>query len=272
MSDKKVNIIKGLILTIFGLAFLSPFVIMIIGAFTPMKIPIGNPFTWIKTQPLGLSNFRHIFEYSPILTWLWNSLVVSVIPTLLQMFFASILGYIFARKEFWGKDILFWLMMAVIMVPTQVLIIPRYIMFSKFGWVNTRMALIVPLVWSIMGVFLVKQFMQQIPASLEESAKIDGANDFKIFFRIMLPLSKPVIATVGTFAFISSWNDFLTPLIFTTSNKMYPITVGLASLLTNEGHFGIEMAGALISFVPTFLMFLFFQKYFTKGIAFTGIK
>ena len=195
-----------------------------------------------------------------------------MIPTLLQMFFAAILGYIFARKNFWGKDILFWTMMSVIMVPTQVLIIPRYIMFSKMRLIDTHMALIIPLVWSIMGVFLVKQFMQQIPMSLEESAKIDGASDLKIFFSIMLPLSKPVIATVGTFAFISSWNDLLTPLIFTTSRDMYPITVGLASLLTNEGNFGIEMAGAMLSFIPTFLMFLFFQKYFTKGIALTGIK
>ena len=137
---------------------------------------------------------------------------------------------------------------------------------------NKRAALILPAVWSIMGVFLVKQFMAQLPKSLEESAKIDGASDMKIFFSIMLPLSKPVIATVGTFAFISAWNDFLTPLIFTTSSEMYPITVGLASLLTKEGNFGIEMAGAFLSFIPTFLIFLFFQKYFTKGIAFTGVK
>lgn len=272
MKDRKIKIIRNVILALFGLAFIIPFLIMMTGAFIDAKIPVGNPFTWLKTHELTLKNFQHIFKYSPILRWMLNSIIVSVIPTVLQMFFAAILGYIFARKDFFGKDILFWAMMAVVMVPTQVLIIPRYIMFSNFGWVNKRTALIVPAIWSIMGVFLVKQFMAQVPKSLEESAQIDGASDLKIFFTIMLPLSKPVIATVGTFAFISSWNDFLTPLIFTTSSDMYPITVGLASLLTKEGHFGIEMAGAFLSFIPTFIIFLFFQKYFTKGIAFTGIK
>lgn len=162
--------------------------------------------------------------------------------------------------------------MAVIMVPSQILIIPRYIMFNKIGWINSYIPLILPRVWDIMGVFFVKQFMLQLPKELEEAAYIDGANDFHILFGIMAPLSKSVIATVGTFAFITCWNDFLTPLIFTTSKEMYPITVGLASLLTKEGNFGIEMAGAVFSFIPTFLMFLFFQKYFTRGIAFTGIK
>ncbi|CAM3627902.1 carbohydrate ABC transporter permease [Erysipelothrix urinaevulpis] len=272
MSEKTAKIIRNIILVIFGISFLVPFIIMITGAFIDAKIPVGSPFLWLKTHEITLNNFRHIFKYSQILRWLVNSIIISVIPTVLQMFFAAILGYVFARKDFFGKEILFWSMMAVVMVPTQVLIIPRYIMFSGFNLVNKRAALILPAVWSIMGVFLVKQFMAQLPKSLEESAKIDGASDMKIFFSIMLPLSKPVIATVGTFAFISAWNDFLTPLIFTTSSEMYPITVGLASLLTKEGNFGIEMAGALLSFIPTFLIFLFFQKYFTKGIAFTGVK
>jgi multiple sugar transport system permease protein len=114
--------------------------------------------------------------------------------------------------------------------------------------------------------------MQTLPKDLEEAARIDGAGDFTVFFKIMLPLAKPVIATVGTFAFISNWNDLLTPLIFTTSQDMYPVTVGLASLLTKEGNFGVEMAGSLLSFIPTFLIFLFFQRYFVKGIALSGIK
>jgi multiple sugar transport system permease protein len=152
------------------------------------------------------------------------------------------------------------------------LIIPRYIMFSEFGWINTYLPLIVPEIWGILGVFFVRQYMQTLPKDLEEAARIDGAGDFTIFFKIMLPLSKPVIATVGTFAFISNWNDLLTPLIFTTSQDMYPVTVGLASLLTKEGNFGVEMAGSLLSFIPTFLIFLFFQRYFVKGIALSGLK
>ncbi len=114
--------------------------------------------------------------------------------------------------------------------------------------------------------------MMTLPKDLDEAAQLDGAGDFKIFFRIYLPLAKPVVATVGTFAFISNWNDLLTPLIFTTSQEMYPLTVGLASLLTKEGNFSVEMAGSVLSFIPTFLIFLFFQRYFVKGIALSGIK
>lgn len=271
MEKKKTSVISILLLTLLTIVFLTPFTIMIIGSLIKMKIPVGNPFMWIKND-LSLYNFRYIIKNSEYLKWIKNSLIITVVPTALQMFFSLVLGYVFAKKQFKGRDLIFWLMMAVIMVPSQILIIPRYIMFNKVGWINTYIPLILPQVWGIMGVFFVKQFMLQLPKELEEAAFIDGANDFQILFGIMMPLCKSVIATVGTFAFISCWNDLLTPLIFTTSKRMYPITVGLASLLTKEGNFGIEMAGAVFSFVPTFLMFLFFQKYFTRGIAFTGIK
>jgi len=195
-----------------------------------------------------------------------------LVPVAAQLFLAGLLGYIFAKKRFFGRETIFWLLMAVVMVPNQLLIIPKFIMFSKFGWVNTYASIIVPELWSIMGVFLVRQFMLTIPNDMEEAAYIDGAGDFRVFFQIMLPLAKPALATVGTFAFISCWNDLFTPLIFLTAEKMYPITVGLSSLLTKEGNFGIEMAGAVLSFIPTFLIFLFFQRYFTEGIAMSGIK
>ncbi|MBY6273575.1 MAG: sugar ABC transporter permease, partial [Bacillaceae bacterium] len=149
---------------------------------------------------------------------------------------------------------------------------PRYIVFKNLEWINTYWPLIVPELWGILGVFFVRQFMMTLPKELEEAAYMDGANDFTVFFKILLPLSKPVIATVGTFAFIGCWNDLLTPLIYTTSEEMYPLTVGLASMLTKEGNFGVEMAGSVISFIPTFLIFLFFQKYFVKGIALSGLK
>ena len=145
-------------------------------------------------------------------------------------------------------------------------------MFAKFEWINTYWALIVPEIWGIMGVFLVRQFLQSLPNDFEEAARIDGAGDFQVFFKVILPLSIPVVATVGTFSFISNWNDLFQPLIFMTQEKMYPVTVGLASLLGKEGNFGIEMAGSALSFIPTFLIFLFFQRYFTEGIQMSGLK
>lgn len=261
-----------ILLILIGLVFIVPFIIMVVGSLMKMKIPIGNPFSWIFNGNLSTYNFEYIFRHSNYPKWMLNSIIISVIPTFSQMFFAAILGYIFSKKNFKGRELIFWLMMAIIMVPTQILIIPRYIMFSKFGWINTYLPLIIPQLWAVMGVFLVRQFMNQLPNELEEAAHIDGANDFKVFFNIFLPLCKPVVATVGTFAFIACWNDLLTPLIFTTGQDMYPVTVGLASMLTKEGNFGIEMGGSVLSFVPTFLIFLFFQKYFTEGIAFSGNK
>lgn len=245
---------------------------MIIGSLVSMRAPIGNPFAWIVNEKLTFTNFKYIFVNAPFFKWILNSLIITVIPVFTNMFFSAVLGYIFARKEFPFRDIIFWMMMAVIMLPSQLLIIPRYIMFSDFGWINTYLPLIVPEIWGIMGVFFVRQYMMTLPKDLEEAAQLDGAGDFTIFFRVYLPLAKPVIATVGTFAFISGWNDLLTPLIFTTSDEMYPITVGLASLLTKEGNFSVEMAGSVISFIPTFLIFLFFQRYFVKGIALSGMK
>ncbi|WP_246861280.1 carbohydrate ABC transporter permease [Bacillus sp. REN3] len=255
-----------------GLLFFTPFFIMAVGSLLELRTPMGNPFAWVLKEKLSLGNFTYIFTNAKYAQWIMNSLIITIIPVFSTMFFSAVLGYIFARKQFPFREFIFWMMMGVVMIPGQLLIIPRYIMFSELGWINTYLPLIVPEIWGIMGVFFVRQFMMTLPKDLEEAAHIDGANDFTVFFRIYLPLAKPVIATVGTFAFISNWNDLLTPLIFTTSEEMFPVTVGLASLLTKEGHFGVEMAGSVLSFIPTFLIFLFFQKYFVKGIALSGMK
>jgi multiple sugar transport system permease protein len=261
-----------LFLVLFAALFLSPFLIMLIGSFVKMQTAVGNPYLWLFKEKLTFDNFRYILTNGRFVQWIINSLIITLIPVLSQMFFAAVLGYIFAKKKFFARDLIFWVMMAVIMVPSQLLIIPRYIMFRDFEWINTYLPLIVPELWGILGVFFVRQFMMTLPKELEEAAYIDGANDFTVFFKILLPLSKPVIATVGTFAFIGCWNDLLTPLIYTTSEEMYPLTVGLASMLTKEGNFGVEMAGSVISFIPTFFIFLFFQKYFVRGIALSSLK
>lgn len=272
MNMKKTSKPAILLLILFAALFLTPFLVMVVGSLVKAKIPVGNPFTWAFDRDLSAYNFTYVFKNSQFVIWIKNSLITTVIPTFTQMFFALALGYLFSKKEFKGRETIFWVMMAVIMVPSQILIIPRYIMFSKLNWINTYWPLLLPQMWGIMGVFFVRQYMQQLPKELDEAAYIDGANDFQILFRIMLPLCKSVLATVGTFTFISCWNDLLTPLIFNNKEKMFTVTTGLASLLTKDGNFGIQMAGAVISFIPTFLIFIFFQKYFTKGIAFSGMK
>ncbi|KRG16387.1 carbohydrate ABC transporter permease [Lederbergia galactosidilytica] len=265
------KIISYTALLLLGACFLLPFIIMILGSFKDAQYAQMDPLFWIPDQPT-LKNYIYIFRDGIFLRWIMNSVIVTIIPVISQMVFCAVLGYIFAKKQFPGREVLFWIFMAVIMIPQQLLIIPKYIMFSDFGWINTFNALIIPELWGIMGVFLVRQFLQGIPNDFEEAAYIDGANDFQIFFKVILPLSIPVVATVGTFSFISNWNDLFQPLIYLTQEKMFPITLGLASMLGKEGNFGIEMAGSAISFVPTFLIFLFFQRYFTEGIQMSGLK
>ncbi|QGH33466.1 ABC transporter permease subunit [Gracilibacillus salitolerans] len=258
-------------LFLLAFCFLLPFIIMALGSFKEMKYALLDPLFWIPEDPT-FSNYIYLFNDGIFLRWIFNSLVITIIPVFSQMFFCAVLGYIFAKKKFLGREVIFWVFMGVIMIPQQLLIIPKYIMFADFGWINTYWALIVPELWGIMGVFLVRQFLQNIPNDLEEAARIDGANDITVFFKVILPLSIPVVATVGTFSFISNWNDLFQPLIYMTKEEMFPVTVGLASLLGKEGDFGIEMAGSTLSFVPTFIIFLFFQRYFTEGIQMSGLK
>jgi len=265
------KVISYIALFILGFAFLMPFFIMILGSFKEVEFAQMDPLFWIPEDPT-IGNYLYIMRDGMFVRWIWNSVVITIIPVLSQMFLCAVLGYIFAKKQFVGRDLIFWIFMGVIMIPQQLLIIPKYIMFSDFGWINTYWALIVPEVWGIMGVFLVRQFLQNIPNDLEEAAYIDGASDLQVFFKIILPLSIPVVATVGTFSFISNWNDLFQPLIYLTEETMFPITLGLASMLGKEGNFGIEMAGSAVSFIPTFLIFLFFQRYFTEGIQMSGMK
>ncbi|MYL55938.1 carbohydrate ABC transporter permease [Virgibacillus halodenitrificans] len=265
------KLITYILLFLLAFSFLFPFLIMVLGSFKEMEYALLDPFFWIPDNP-SLANYTYIFRDGIFLRWIFNSLVITIVPVFSQMFLCAVLGYIFAKKQFPGREAIFWTFMAVIMIPQQLLIIPKYIMFADFGWINTYWALIVPELWGIMGVFLVRQFLQGIPNDFEEAAYIDGANDIQIFSKIILPLSIPVVATVGTFSFINNWNDLFQPLIYMTQEKMFPVTVGLATLLGKEGNFGIEMAGSTLSFIPTFLIFLFFQRYFTEGIQMSGLK
>jgi multiple sugar transport system permease protein len=259
-----------LILGIMALIFLVPFVSMTLGAFQKTQMAL-DPSQLLTKMP-STYNFNYILTTGSFVRWIFNSLIMTLAPVFSQIILCTITGYIFAKKQFAGKEIYFWMLMAILMIPGQLLIIPKYIMFGWFGWINTYTAMIVPELYGVMGIFLVRQFMQSIPVELEEAAYMDGAGDFSILFKVIMPLAKPAMATVGTLSFIANWNDFFTPLILLTKVNMYPLTVGLSTLLASEGNFGIEMAGAFISFIPTFLIYLMFQRYFTEGISMTGLK
>jgi multiple sugar transport system permease protein len=181
-------------------------------------------------------------------------------------------GYAFAKKEFFARDKLFWLFVAMLVVPSQVTLIPLFILIVQLDWANTYQGLIVPTIANAQGVFLMRQYIRGIPDDLIEAAKLDGASEWRIFRQIILPLTIPVQATLGIFVFLWHWNDFLWPLIVAQSSDMQTLTVGLATLQALVPSTNSMMAAAAISFFPSLLIFIIFQRFIVQSIATSGIK
>ena len=228
----------------------------------------------IIPKTLQLENFKDAWEAQPFERFMFNSFKVSILSILGQLLFCSMGGYGFARFDFPYKNQLFALLLAAMMIPTLVNIVPLFIMFKELGWLNNHITLIAPhAVASTFGTFLYRQFMMTIPRELEDAAKIDGASAFGIYWRIMLPLTKPVAAVLATFTFIGSWNQFFQPLIYLQSTEQFNVTVGLATFRQEEGTiWNLLMAASVITLLPSLLVFMFTQRYFVRGIVTTGIK
>jgi multiple sugar transport system permease protein len=267
------TVVRYLLMSVFAILFLFPFLVMLGGSFSKLSIQIADPFMWVPTHPT-LGNYATIFNQSLAFRWFMNSAIITVIPMATTMLVSSAVGFIFAKKKFYAKQTLFWMFMAVLMIPPQLTLIPRYIMYGRLGWIDTYWAFLVPGLWSVMYMFLMRQFISTIPDALLDAASIDGCSDFLVFRVIILPLSKSALATVATFTFINKWNDFINPLIYTTDESMYNMVVGLASILQQRIYlnFGVQMAGTIITFLPILVIFLFFQQYFTRGIVLSGMK
>lgn len=220
--------------------------------------------------PFTTENFTNLLRLSSTPRWLFNSLLVATAMTVLTLLLSSTAGFAFARLEFPGKNVLFLLVLAGLMVPEQAVFIPLHAMFADWGLHNTHAALVAPRLAVPMGVFLMTQFFKAVPKELEEAAELDHASLFQVFVRIMLPLSYPALTTLGLFTFLYAWNDYLWPLVSATDKEMYTITVGLASIQGNfaqtEG-LGSVMASAVFASVPVVLIYLVFQKYIVSGVA-----
>jgi multiple sugar transport system permease protein len=223
-------------------------------------------------SPVTLMNFQRLLSRSMLPQWELNSLIVAATNTAISLFVSSFYGYIFAKKVFPGHQILFWLLISTLMVPFHVVVIPVFLMFKNFHMINTRWALIVPGIFSAYGVFLMRQMMKTLPTELIEAAKMDGCREFSIYWRIMLPLSKPGLAVLGIFTFVGSWNDFFWPLVVLNDPKMYTLPVGLPTLQGQWTDYGLLMAGSVLAALPTILLFLIFQRYFLQGITVGAIK
>jgi multiple sugar transport system permease protein len=230
-------------------------------------VVFGGPYT--------LKNYADIIGTSAVFRWTVNSLIVSVVQTFAMLVLASLAGYGFARTEFPGKTVVFFLVLAGLSVPEQAIIVPLHLMFADAQMHNTYTALILPRLAAPFGVYLMTQYFKAIPRDIEEAAMLDNASRVKIFFKVILPLSIPAQATLGIFTFLHAWNDYLWPLISASKPEMYTLTLGLASTQSNFGQsegIGYLMSQAVFAGLPVFILYLFFQKYIIAAVSGTTVK
>jgi ABC-type glycerol-3-phosphate transport system permease component len=255
-------------------AFISfvPFFWMITSAFKLPQEVTAFPPVWIPMNPT-LENIRTIWTQLDFARYFANSLVLSVIPTLLILLTSSLIGYVLAKFAFWGRDAFFLAILATMMIPYPVTLIPRYQMMSWFGWLDTYWALIVPGLFSSFGIFLVRQYMHSVPDELLDAGRIDGASELRIFFQLVLPLAVPVLSALGIFHFMWAWDSFLWPFLVLNTQNKFPLPVALATFTSEYiTDYASTMAGAAISVAPVLIVYLFLQRYFVAGVAMTGMK
>jgi multiple sugar transport system permease protein len=261
-----------LLLILLSAMMVTPFVWMLSTSLKANQFVLSLPPQLIP-RPLTLESYTRLFELYPMGRMFSNSLFAAIATTLGQLVTCSMAAYAFSRMQFRGRNALFLLYLATLMVPFQVTITPLFILMRIFGWINTYQGLILPGVFSAFGTFLLRQYMLTIPKELEEAAFLDGASHFTVFRRVILPLSGPALATLAVFAFMSSWNAFLWPLFVLKDLELMTLPVGLATLhgrwLTE---WNLVMAGTVITTVPMLLIYLFAQQYLVKGFVMSGIK
>jgi len=252
-------------------AMLVPFLWMVSTSFKADSEIFAYPPIWIPETILW-QNYPKVLELLPFQRYLINTTFVSTTVTALEVVTSSLAAYAFARLPFPGRDRLFLIYLATLMVPGQVTIIPNFLLMSWFGWTNSYLALIIPAAFTAFGTFLLRQFFLSIPVELEQAARIDGCGYFGIYRHIILPLSGPALATLTIFVFMTQWNSFLWPLIVTNSDNYRTLTVGL-SYFRDEytTQFNYLMAGTVMNVVPILIVFAFLQRYFVRGIALTGL-
>jgi len=273
--DKSVKVILHIVLILCSVIFAFPFLWML---FTALKTPqelLKGIEAFFPKKPQW-QNFVTAVTQIPFLMYLKNSLIIVVLVMIGTVISATTAAYAFAKLHWKGRDKWFVIMLGTMMLPIQVILIPTYIMYSKIGWLGTRLPLVVPAFFgggAAFYIFMLRQFFKGIPKELSESAIIDGANHFQIFTRIMLPLSKPGIVTVALFTFMGTWNDYFGPLIFLSNPDHWTLALGLRAFQTQYGgQYHLMMAASILIMLPTLILFFLAQKTFIEGIRFTGIK
>lgn len=264
----KGNYIAAILLLLLALLALFPFVYMVS---TSLRQTYSLELTFDFTS-ISLENYDTIFKNYDFTRYFTNSFIVATCAIVLNGLISSLAAFGFAKKKFAGKGFMFSIYLATLMIPSQVILVPMFTIIQKLNIDNTYLALFLPII-NAFGVFLIKQFMESIPDELLEAARIDGCKELRLFFTIVLPLVKSVLVSLTVFTFITSWNDFVWPLIAINHQDMSTLTLALASLQGNYAtNYGLVMAGATLTFLPPFILYLFLQKQFVEGIALSGIK
>lgn len=258
-----------IIMIAISVATVVPFLFMASTSFTQSFTMMNYPPTLIPEDP-SLQNYTEIiflFQNGIFPRWFLNTVVTTAVITLGSLLLNTLAGYIFAKKQFYGRDIVFALMLSTMMVPRAVTLIPAFQIVNMLGLFNTYWALIIPGLSSAFGVFMMRQFISSLPTELLEVAKIDGARELRIFWSIVMPLSTPAMAALGIFTLINAWNDFLWPLVVLRSNTMRTLVVGLATVQSEFNiNYGLVMAGSVLTVLPLLILYLLFQPYFVEGL------
>jgi multiple sugar transport system permease protein len=269
----RASVVLYILLFLGLLALVGPFIWMILGSFKPQAEFLRTTPTFLPENPT-LGNYERLLDRLDFARYFFNSSVVATSITLGNLTFTPMLGYALAKIRFRGKGVLLLLVLATLMVPAAALLIPLFVLMSSLGLVNTFPGLILPFLAGPFGVFLTRQFFSGLPDELLEAARIDGASEWRIFWRIAMPLAGPVLATLGILTFLGSWNAFIYPLVMAQTPNMYTLPVALATFATGQyqADHGMLMAGSVILVVPVLIVFVLMQRWITEGISTTGLK
>jgi multiple sugar transport system permease protein len=271
LSDP-IRLLVYVLLTAAGVLSLFPLYWLFVTSLSPQQFVIKVPPDIIP-RDLTFQNYQRLFSTTPVIRWLVNTLLIAGTITIFHLLFDSMAGYAFAKRQFPGRDPLFWLVLSTLTVPAQVTLIPVFFILKNFNLLDSYPGVILPGFADVFGVFLMKQYIQTLPSELENAARIDGCSEWQIYQYIILPLCTPALAVLAIFTFQRYWNGFILPLVVLRDSFKYPIQVGLATL---QGEFntdyGMLMTGAAVAAIPMMLVFFVFQRYFVEGIRIGGVK
>lgn len=271
-KNRKLRIFTFIILTLLAICFLAPYFWMLSNSFKSTKEILLHPTNMLPME-FTLSGYETVLTESPFFTWFRNSLIVTIVDTAVVLFTSSIIGFVLSKYRFRMQKALFYVILITMMMPTAAMMIPNFLLISGLGWYDKIISLIVPTFVNAFGIFLCKQFIDDLPSELFECAMLDGASDFVIYWKIVLPGVRPALGSLTIFTFLSVWNDYQTPLIYLNSTDNMTLPLAMTFFATQHANdLSATMAAASLIMIPASIVFIIFQKQFIKGIAMTGMK